>query len=132
MGVWGEPDAIEKYCSMAVIENEKLIAGTLFHNWQPDSGVIELTSFSTEKRWLTRLVVRAMFDLPFRWLGCQLVILRVSERNIGMCRIAKRFGFSEFYIPRLRGRDEGEFIYTLSDDQWKESPYNGQASSKST
>ncbi|UWF68413.1 MULTISPECIES: hypothetical protein [unclassified Brucella] len=36
-----------------------------------------------------------------------------------MIRIARAYGFSETYIPRLRGRDEGEFIFTLTDDDWR-------------
>jgi RimJ/RimL family protein N-acetyltransferase len=50
--------------------------------------------------------------------------LRVSERNKTMIGIARKFGFSETYIPRLRGRDEGEFIFSLTDDAWRASPYN--------
>lgn len=126
-GIWGAPDRIEKYCSMAVLENGKLIAGTLYHNWHEDEGIMELSSFSLSKRWLTRRVIRAMFHLPFERLGCQLVVLRVSERNKTMCNIARSFGFTEVYIPRLRGRDEGEFIFSYTDDQWHASKYYKEA-----
>lgn len=123
--VFGDSFAIDKYCTMGVYDDGMLIAGTIYHNYQPDSGVIELTSASLGKRWLTRKVIRAMFWLPFVRLGCQLVVLRVSERNKTMCKIAKSFGFTETYIPRLRGRNEGEFIYCFTDDQWKSSKYYG-------
>lgn len=126
-GVWGEPDRLENYCSMAVLENGNLIAGTVYHNWYPDEGVVELTSFSLSKRWLTKKVIRAMFSLPFACLGCQLVVLRVSERNTVMLNIARSFGFTEVYIARLRGRDHGEFIFSYTDDQWKASRYNAVA-----
>lgn len=122
-GIWGKPDEITQYCSMAVLDGPDLIAGTLYHNWHPEAGVIELSSFSLSKRWLTRRVIRAMFALPFVRLGCQLVVLRVSERNTGMCQIARTFGFTEVYIPRLRSRDEGEFIFSYTDDQWRQSKY---------
>jgi RimJ/RimL family protein N-acetyltransferase len=103
---------------MGVFEDGELIAGTLYHNYYPDTGVIELSSASISKRWLTKQVIRDMFFTPFTCLGCQLVVLRVSERNIGMCNIARKFGFSETHIPRLRGRDEGEYIFTMTDDMW--------------
>jgi len=124
VGIWGEPSRLENYCSMAVIDNGELIAGTVYHNWYPDEGVVELSSFSTSKRWLTKRVIRAMFTLPLVRLGCQLVVLRVSERNKVMCDIARTFGFTEVFIPRLRGRDHGEFIFSFTDDQWKTSRYN--------
>ena len=115
---------INEYCSMGVFDEGELIAGTLYHNYYPDYGVIELSSASISKRWLTRHVINAMFFLPFERLGCQLVVLRVSERNKSMVAIARKFGFEEVYIPRLRGRDEGEFVFTLTDDVWRASKYN--------
>lgn len=126
-GIWGRPDAIKDYCSMAVLNNNDLIAGTLYHNWHPEEGVMELSSFSLDKRWLTKRVINAMFQLPFKQFACQLVVLRVSEKNTVMCDIARKFGFSEYLIPRLRGRNENEVIFTFSDDQWANSPYNKEA-----
>jgi len=122
--IWKGEAAVDKFFSMAVFEGQNLVAGTLYHNWYPEHGVIELSSGSTTKRWLTRRVVQAMFDLPFKILGCQMVVLRVSEKNAEMVRIAKSFGFHGKLIPRLRGRDEAEWIFTYTDDQWRSSPYN--------
>lgn len=127
IGIWGEPRRVEKYASMAVLQDGKLIAGTLYHNYYEDEGVIELSSFSLSKLWLTRRVVNAMFKMPFERLGCQLVVLRVSEFNSVMCNIARSFGFTEVYIPRLRGRNEGEFIFSYTDDQWHASKYKEAA-----
>lgn len=126
-GVFGEINSINDYSSMAVIEDGEIIAGTLYHNWQPSDGVIELTSYSKSKRWLTRGTIRCMFSVPFACLGCQLVVLRVSELNKNMCGIARSFGFTEVYIPRLRGRDEGEFVFSYTDDQWRSSKYYKEA-----
>lgn len=124
--VFGAPGRLEKYCTMAVLESGRLVAGTVYHNWDRQAGVIELTSGSTTKRWLTRRVVQAMFHLPFGMLGCQMVVLRVPERNAGMAGIARRFGFEETFIPRLFGRDVGGFIFTLTDDAWAASRFNRQ------
>lgn len=112
---------------MGVFSRDQLVAGTLYHNWQPETGVIELTSASLEKRWLTRPVINAMFELPFQRLGCQMVVLRVSEDNDNMLGIARSFGFGEYFIPRLGGRDEGIFIFTLTDDQWSSSKFREAA-----
>lgn len=125
--IWQKADAIRDYCTMGVFQNEALVGGTIYHNWHPETGVIELTSASTSKRWLTRPVVNAMFDLPFRRLGCQLVVLRVSEANENMIHIARSFGFDEHFIPRLGGRDKGEFVFTLTDDAWSASKFKKAA-----
>lgn len=116
------PD-IDKFCSMGVFEDGKLIAATLYHNYHPTAGVIELSSASISKRWLTKDVIRKMFFLPFDRLECQMVVLRVSESNEPMIKIARKFGFSEVFIPRLSGRNEGSFVFSLTDDDWRNSPY---------
>ncbi len=69
-------------------------------------------------------MLKAMFGYPFDQLGCQMVVLRVSERNAVMTGIAKRFGFTSHRIPRLRGRDEAEILFTLTDDEWRSHPVN--------
>lgn len=122
--VWPEGRSVSDFCSMGVFDGDDLVAGTLYHDWHPENGVIELTSGSLTKRWLTKPVINAMFWLPFHKLDCQLVALRVSEKNGTMIRIAQSFGFDEFFIPRLRSRTEGEYIFTFTDDQWRVSPYN--------
>jgi RimJ/RimL family protein N-acetyltransferase len=125
--IWQKADAVRDYCSMAVTDDGKLIAGTLFHNFFPENGVVELTSASLSKRWLTRPVINAMFDLPFGRLGCQLCVLRVAEHRKNMVHIARSFGFSEQFIPRLAGRNEGEHIFTLTDDAWSSSKFKRAA-----
>ena len=121
---FGAPGQIERFCSMAVLHGEQLVAGTLYHNWQPESGVVELSSASTDRRWLTKPVVRAMFHMAFDMIGAQMAVLRVSERNTGMVEIAQRFGFRGVLIPRLRGRDEAEWVFTLTDDDWRASRWS--------
>jgi RimJ/RimL family protein N-acetyltransferase len=102
------------------VEDGNLIGGTVYHNWSPEAGVIELSTATTSPRWLTRKSLQTMFGYPFDQLGCQMVVLRVSEHNARMRDIAKRFGFSETTIPRLRGRNEAECIYCLTVEQWNE------------
>lgn len=125
--IWQKAEAIRDYCSMGVFSHDQLVAGTLYHNWHPETGIIELTSASLEKRWLTRNVINAMFELPFQTLGCQMVVLRVREDNDNMQGIARSFGFDEHFIPRLGGRDKGEHIFTFTDDQWSSSKFRKAA-----
>lgn len=112
------------FTTMGVEEEGVLVAGVVFHNYAPEAGVIELSAASINKRWLMRPVLKAMFGYPFDEVGCQVVVLRVSERNAGMIAIAERFGFMPHHIPRLRGRDEAEIIFTLTDNNWRAHPVN--------
>lgn len=108
--------------AIGVVENERLIGGTCFHNYNPEAGVIEMSSAGTSPRWLSRKMIRAIFGYVFDQIGCQLAVMRVSERNSRMIEIAERFGFQGYLIPRLRGRDEAEWIYCLTVEQWRQHP----------
>ena len=124
--IWGDGRGFTPHMAMAVIEGETLIAATIYHNMDPDAGVIELSSGAYSKRWLQPHIIRAMFWLPFEFLKCQMVVLRVDAANSGMCAIARRFGFDEHVIPRLMGRDKPGIVFTLTDDQWRAHRlYNG-------
>lgn len=105
--------------AIGVVENERLIGGTVFHNYQPEAGVIEMSSAGTDPRWLSRKMLKAIFGYVFDQIGSQMVVMRVSERNARMVGIAQRFGFTGYLIPRLRGRDENEWLFTLTDDAWR-------------
>ncbi len=115
---------IHGFCSMAVEHDGQLVAGTLFHNWRRDAGVIEMTSGSTDRRWLTRPVIRAIFHMAFDMIGAQLAVMRVSERNTDMVAIAQRFGFQGVLIPRLLGRDEAEWVFTLTVEDYRASRFS--------
>jgi hypothetical protein len=119
----GLPRGFRDHSSMGVFDDADLIGALVFHDWQPERGLIEISGAATTPRWLTRPVLKAMFEYPFVQLGVQMVVMRVSERNAmwngrGLPRLLKAYGFNAYPIPRLRGRDEGEIIYTLTDDDW--------------
>jgi hypothetical protein len=118
--IFGTEDGFERYCTMGVFDGGSLIAGVVYHNYYPENGVVELSAASISKRWLNQPVLHDMFSLPFDVLGCQLCVLRVSEKNTSMLRIASAYGFTDHRIPRLRGRNEAEHILTLTDDDWRE------------
>lgn len=95
-----------------------LIAGVVFQNWNPKAGTIEISAGATDPRWLSAKSLRAIFGYVFGTAGCQLCVLQVAEHNDRMRSIARRLGFTEFLIPRMRGRDEALVVYTLTAEQW--------------
>lgn len=107
--------------TMGVVNNEILIAGIVYHNYCPETGVIEITGAADTKRWLTRPVLVAMFKYPFEEAGCQMIVMRHPETNAPLRRMWVAAGASEYVIPRLRGKDRAEVITTLTDDIWRSS-----------
>jgi hypothetical protein len=117
--------------SMGIIEGDQLLAGVVFHNYNPEAGVIEFSAASNTQRWLTRPVLWAMFNYAFNDAGCQMVLMRVSEDNRmwngrGIQRILKAYGFKEIRIENLRGRGIAEHVYTLTDEAWASNGFHRQ------
>lgn len=124
----------DPYITFGVFDEAKLLCAIVYNNWQPETGVIEMHGAGVSPRWLTRRVLHEMFSYPFDQLGCQCVIMRVSERNTRLLRILTAYGFEHVTIPRLRGRDEGERIFWLTEEAWRGNKFNrwsnnGQAES---
>ncbi|MFE0015980.1 N-acetyltransferase [Mesorhizobium sp. NPDC059054] len=110
--------------AMGVLNGDRLVAGMVYHDWAPEHGVIEISGAATTPCWLTRPVLWQMFAYPFLGIACQMVVMRVSERNEqwngrGLPRLLKAYGFDKHTIPRLYGRHENGLVFTLTDDAWR-------------
>lgn len=95
-----------------------IVAVIGFHNYQPESGVIELSAFASVRDWLTADRLREIFAYPFDQLGVRLCVARISERNRTARRVWRALGAQEYVIPELRGPGEAECLYTLHRDCW--------------
>ncbi|WP_030538368.1 hypothetical protein [Sphingobium sp. DC-2] len=122
--IWGEPGRFDRYCTLGVFQNEGLIAGVVYHNYDPQAGVVEMSAGAVSKRWLARPVLREMYSIAFDQLGCQAVIARHAEDRCDLRRMWKAVGAVEYVIPRLRGRNApAEVVSILTEEAWKASPY---------
>lgn len=122
--VWGRFREFGEGRAMAVIHGGNVIAALIYNNWDDEAGVIEISGAADTPRWLSKPVLKEMFDYPFVRLGCQAVAMRGDAENNHLTRILPAYGFKKYDIPRLRGRDKTEAIYVLSDDDWKASKFN--------
>jgi RimJ/RimL family protein N-acetyltransferase len=106
--------------AIGVAEDGDLIGGTVFHQYSPEAGVIEMSSAAVSPRWLAPKMIRAIFGYVFDQLGCQAVVMRMHETNDRMVRIAQKFGFDGYLLPRLSGRDAGLWVFILTEEQWRQ------------
>lgn len=119
------------HTSMAVLEDNQLLAGVVFHNFDQEANIIQISAASLTERWLTRKALWAIFDYTFNYAACQMVVVRVSERNRsrngrGIQRMLKAYGFSVVRIENLRGRGIADLIYTLTDEAWAANGFHRQ------
>lgn len=107
--------------AMGVAHGFETVAGVVFHNWCPESGVIEISCAAENPRWMTRTVMNEAMSYAFSF--CQMVVARIHQDNTTARKLWRGLGASEFIIPRMRGRRAAEAIYTLTDGQWEISKF---------
>lgn len=109
--------------SIANTKENRILGASVLHNWFPEAGVVEISSFGEHPSWMSRKMINAVFSYAFEHLKCQMIVLRVAEDNDRMLNIGSGLGFKSYTIPRLRGRNVNEVIMTLTDDDWLKSRY---------
>ena len=111
---FGESTAI----GLATAENG-LVAGVVYHDYEPEYGVIEITAFSARRDWLSRRFLGIIFDYPFDDLRCRIVKARTSENNKHVVRIWGALGAENISIPNYRAPGENEIVSLLSAGAWQ-------------
>lgn len=107
-------------CStLGVFDDKAMIAVVVYHNYHGEAGVVEMSAAAESRQWLKRRVLFEMFSIPFDEWGCQAVSLRTSPDQRHIRRMLKAYGCTEHLLPRLRGRDEDECVFILTDDAWR-------------
>ncbi|MDX3929097.1 MAG: N-acetyltransferase [Shinella sp.] len=109
---------------IAVVDGDELAAGIIYHNYDEDAELLEISAAAFKPGWLTRSVLKAMFDFPFVSCGCQAVVHRVPDEDEVQHRMLTSYGHRRFRIPRLRGRDKAENIYVLTREAWAGNAFN--------
>lgn len=107
--------------AIGVVDDDKLIAGIVYFNFDEEAGVIEFGLAAIDRRWFNRTTFRRMFEYPFIECGCQMLYTRVRADNEYLLSQMARLNFSLTLIPRMYGRDADGVIGTLTDDQWLDS-----------
>lgn len=118
--------------AMGVAHDGQLVAGLVFHNWNPESGVIECSAAADDARWATRSVLKAATSYAFDVAGCQAIVARTAEENTKVRRLWRAMGAAEYVLPRLRGRNAAEVVLCLTDDAWAASRLNGDRHGKTS
>lgn len=143
--VYSYPDAVKAFVAQGIFEPGRqfgnstaigfaddtgLVAGFVYHNYEPSAGVIEVSGFSTRRDWVSAPLLRIIFEYPFNQLGVRLVVARHSEKNTRVRRIWKALGATEHVIPELRGPGEAEAIAILSAQDWANSKFMRRSNGK--
>ena len=102
---------------------EGLVAGFVYHGYEPEAGAIEISAYASRHNWCTRSHLERIFAYPFEELGCRLVVARHSEDNKRVRRIWRALGAQETLIPELHAPGVAEAVALLNRQDWQNAPY---------
>jgi hypothetical protein len=95
-----------------------LIAGMVYHNWDPEAGVIEMSGAAIDPRWLNVETLRRMYQYPYLGLKCQMTFMRVAATNERLLRQLAAFNYTFIRMPRMLGRDQDAVLCQLTVEAW--------------
>jgi RimJ/RimL family protein N-acetyltransferase len=111
--------------AIGVMDDDRLIAGIIYHNWEPEAGIIEISTAALPgSGWYTRETMAVMYQYPFHDLSLQMVIGRVKASDEALLRIMATIGYAFVLIPRFFGRHEDGVIATLTYEDWSTNKFN--------
>lgn len=112
-----------------VSEDGRMMAGVVFHDWQPVPRTMQISAAAVTPRWATQSIVRQLLAYPFMTCGVQKVWTAIEHGNIraikfnegigllAEARLERHFGesdavicrmFREEYLSRYQGDQSGQ------------------------
>jgi RimJ/RimL family protein N-acetyltransferase len=105
-------------------EEGALIGGVIYHNYDPEAGVIEISGGAINPRWLTRKTIAHMYQYPFLQLGVQMIVQRTPADDERLLRQLAAYGYMFVKVPRMFGRDRDGVLCLLTVEDWENNRFN--------
>ena len=111
--------------AIGIVEGTELIAGLVYHNFDPGAGIIEISGAALPgRRWLSRETIRRMYQYPFRVCGCQMIVQRTPADDERLLRQLASYDYSFIKVPRMFGRDRDGVVCCLTVEDWENNRFN--------
>src|SRR5215467_4856004 len=102
-----------------VRDDGEMIAGIVYHNWNPQAGVIEMSAAAIPgSRWFTRRTADVMYEYPFVQLDCQMIMQLTPADDERLLGQLARGGYMFVLVPRLLGRDQDGVLCLFTREMW--------------
>ncbi|CAB4139856.1 hypothetical protein UFOVP353_59 [uncultured Caudovirales phage] len=106
---WGKSDFFAKWteeriphvtdfgpcAALGVVSGDKVLAGVVFHDYQPDFKTIQLSMAADSPRWATRNIIKELLSYPFFQLGVEKVWTSTPHTNERAIKFNKGIGFKQ-------------------------------------
>lgn len=105
--------------------NGRLIAGLVYHNYDPEAGIIEISGAAfSDRQWLTRETIKRMYQYPFFGCGVQMVVQRTPADDEVLLAMLAKYDYTFIRMPRLFGPARDGVICCLTYEAWCNNRFN--------
>lgn len=116
----GELGFSGNFNAIAVVHSDRLLAGFVYHDWNPLYQTIHMTLASDTPRWASRRVIEGLLRYPFEELKVQRITVTINENNAASLRLAEGVGFKrEAVIERGAGQFGNIIVLRLFVEEWR-------------
>lgn len=120
----GELGFAGNFNAIAVVHNDTLLAGFVYHDWNPQFQTIHMTLAADTPRWASRRVIEGLLRYPFVELDVQRITVTINENNSASLRLAEGIGFKrEAVIERGAGKFSNIIVLRLFIEEWHSSRF---------
>jgi len=96
------------------VATDHLIAGMVYHDYQPKFGTMQLSMAATSPMWARREIIHALLSYPFDQLGCQKIWTATALENVKALKVNEHVGFKrEAILAHQFGRKRHAVIMRL-------------------
>lgn len=81
------------YAIGVLADDGTLIAGVVYHGWQPDFQSVEMSFAADSRRWLTRPTIRELMSYAYETIGCNRVCTATPKDATKARKFITAFGF---------------------------------------
>jgi hypothetical protein len=111
--------------AIGIIKGVELIAGVVYHNYEPEAGIIEISGAALPGyQWVTRETLKRSYVYPFLTCGVQMIVQRTPAEDERLLGMLAALNYSLIKVPRMFGRDKDGVLCCLTYEAWVESKIN--------
>lgn len=107
-----------QYNALGVVDDDSLIAGVVYHDYNPEYRTICIQLCSETSKWASRRTIEKLGNYPFVDLQCQRVTALINSDNIAALRLAKGVGFQEEARLIRAAGDKDIIVLRLFSEEW--------------
>jgi hypothetical protein len=111
--------------AVGIVDDSKLIAGVVWHNYDPEAGIMEISGAALPgASWISRRTLAHIYQFPFLRCDCQMIVQRVPADNERLLGVLARYDYYFVALPRLFGRDRDGVVCCLTQEAWAANQFN--------